>query len=207
MYCPPKHANKKEDFISYFNALGDKFIAGGDYNAKHTKWGSRLTTTKGKQLADAMEEKNLDFVSSGHPTYWPTDRKKVPDLLDFCVTKNIARTYLEAKDCYDLSSDHSPVMITLTANAINKKTFEHLTNRNTNWKLYKQLVEYNCNLTIPLKFKVDIDESIEVLTFIMKEAERESTNCPNRFKKKVNYTSKDIQKLVNEKRKIRRRWL
>ncbi len=76
VYCPPKHANKKIDFQNFFNTLGDKFIAGGDFNAKHIKWGSRLTSTKGKQLAEAMEENSLDFVSSGHPTYWPTDRKK-----------------------------------------------------------------------------------------------------------------------------------
>jgi hypothetical protein len=29
---------------SYYNSLGQRFLAGGDYNAKRPAWGSRLTT-------------------------------------------------------------------------------------------------------------------------------------------------------------------
>jgi len=43
VYCP-KHAVKSEQFWSYYAALGQRFLAGGDYNAKHSHWGSRLTT-------------------------------------------------------------------------------------------------------------------------------------------------------------------
>lgn len=34
IYCPPKHAIKKEHFESYFTTLGKRFLAAGDYNAK-----------------------------------------------------------------------------------------------------------------------------------------------------------------------------
>ncbi len=61
VYCPLKHANQKMDYSNFFNTLGDKFIAGGYYNAKHVEWGVRLTTTKGKQLCEAIDENNLDF--------------------------------------------------------------------------------------------------------------------------------------------------
>jgi len=56
--------------MQFFNTL-DYFIAAGDYNAKHTHWGSRLMTPKGKQLYNAIiQAKNvLDYVSSGRPTY------------------------------------------------------------------------------------------------------------------------------------------
>ncbi len=131
-YLPPKHANEKLDYMNYFNTLGDKFIAGGDYNAKHVKWGSRLSTTRWKQLSEAVEENNLDYWSSREPTYWPTDKKKIPDILDFCVTKNISRHYTKAENCYDLSSDHSPVIITLSANALKMPSQNHLTNKHTN---------------------------------------------------------------------------
>lgn len=42
VYCPPKHKIKKDYFIKFFKSLGNRFIAGGDYNAKHTFWGLRL---------------------------------------------------------------------------------------------------------------------------------------------------------------------
>jgi len=67
--------------MQFFNSLGDYFIAAGDYNAKHTQWGSRLVTPKEKQLYNAIiKVKNkLDYVSSGRPTYWPADPTKLPD--------------------------------------------------------------------------------------------------------------------------------
>ncbi|GBP05006.1 hypothetical protein EVAR_69710_1 [Eumeta japonica] len=33
----------------------------------------------------------LDIISSGEPTYWPSDRRKIPYVIDFGVTKNISR--------------------------------------------------------------------------------------------------------------------
>ncbi|MGR0227430.1 hypothetical protein, partial [Klebsiella pneumoniae] len=48
------------------------------------------------------------FYASGSPTYWPTDRNKIPDLIDFFVGKGISSGYIEIKNCDDLSSDHSP---------------------------------------------------------------------------------------------------
>lgn len=40
VYCPPKHAIKRQEFAEFFTELGTKFIAAGHYNAKHTYWGS-----------------------------------------------------------------------------------------------------------------------------------------------------------------------
>lgn len=115
VYCPLKHAIKKHQFVSYFKTLGGKFLAGGDFNSKHTHWGSRLISSKGKQLYEAMQKKHLDCLSSGQPTYWPTDRRKIPDLIDFCIIKGISRQHAQPKPCFNLSSDHSPIIITMCA--------------------------------------------------------------------------------------------
>jgi hypothetical protein len=48
IYCPPRHNQRKESYLNVLNKLGNKYVIGGDYNAKNTLWGSRLTTTKGK---------------------------------------------------------------------------------------------------------------------------------------------------------------
>jgi hypothetical protein len=50
IYCPPKHHNTYDDYDKYFKTLGNRFIAGGDCNTKNTLWGSRFTTTKGREL-------------------------------------------------------------------------------------------------------------------------------------------------------------
>jgi hypothetical protein len=43
----------------------------------------------------------------GRTTYWPFDRNKLPDQVDFCVTKGIPQDFAVTKSCIDLSSDHS----------------------------------------------------------------------------------------------------
>jgi hypothetical protein len=55
---PPKHAVKQEQLEDFYNTLGRWFIAGGDYNAKHTDWGSRLTTPRGCKVLKVMERNN-----------------------------------------------------------------------------------------------------------------------------------------------------
>jgi len=76
VYCPPKHATKQDEFEQYLKILGNRFIAGGDFNAKHPQWGSRLISPKGRELWEAMKHLNLEPMSTGEPTYWSTDRQK-----------------------------------------------------------------------------------------------------------------------------------
>jgi hypothetical protein len=49
VYCPPRHNIKEENFLEFFQTLGNKFIARGDFNSKNTLWGSCLTTTKAER--------------------------------------------------------------------------------------------------------------------------------------------------------------
>lgn len=59
---------------------------------------------------------------SSNLTYWSTDRRKIPDLIDFRITKNIRRETIAAAPCYRLFG-YSPVTIQL---------FEALTNKYIN---------------------------------------------------------------------------
>jgi len=38
---------------------------------------------KGNELFKAIEDMNLVILPTREPTYWPSDNKKIPDLLDF----------------------------------------------------------------------------------------------------------------------------
>jgi hypothetical protein len=75
---------------------------------------SRLITPRGREVHRTMERNNLKHLSTGEPTHWTSDRNELPDLVDFCVTKGIPQDFAVAKSCFDLSSDHSPVLVTLT---------------------------------------------------------------------------------------------
>lgn len=78
LYMPPRHNLKSENYTPFFKTLGSKFIAGGDYNAKHTDWGSRTITPKGRELNSTIRQLNLQVSSTGEPTYWPSDVNKKP---------------------------------------------------------------------------------------------------------------------------------
>ena len=59
IYSPPKHKIKRDKYIKFFKSLGERFIAGGDYNANHTVWGSGLISMKGRELLSAIFHLNL----------------------------------------------------------------------------------------------------------------------------------------------------
>ena len=72
-YCPPRYNLKAISFETFFFSLGKCFVVGGDFNNKHSLWGSRLDSTKGRELATVIRKHNYAILSTGTPTYWPTD--------------------------------------------------------------------------------------------------------------------------------------
>jgi hypothetical protein len=140
VYCPPKYLLKAPQFNSFFQTLGPCFIAGGDCNCKHTLWGSRLVTAKGRELSSVIHTKNYSFLSTGTPTYWPTAPNKLPDLLDFFITAKIPLFKTEIKPSYNLSSDHTPIITTISTTIIKRKSHSRLHNAYTNWQTYKTAI-------------------------------------------------------------------
>ena len=80
VYVPPRHKITSQMWEEYFQHLGDKYIAVGDYNSKHTLWRSRITTLRGRTLEKYIRNNNLNILSTGRPTYWPIELNKKPDL-------------------------------------------------------------------------------------------------------------------------------
>lgn len=90
VYCPPRFNITKVQFETLFSRLGPRYIIGGDCNAKHVTRRSKQTTTRGKQLHDAILSHNCHPVTTGKPTaYWPADRNRIPDLIQPMATLNI----------------------------------------------------------------------------------------------------------------------
>ena len=73
IYYPPQGGADEIKFIDFFRKLGNSLIVGGDYNAKHIHWGSRLTTQKGRALLNAINTIKAEVISTKKSTYWPTD--------------------------------------------------------------------------------------------------------------------------------------
>ena len=135
-----RHQDKKEQYEEFFKTLGSRFIAGGDFNAKHPFWGSLTINPKGRELIKCIQTKNLLHVSTGKPTYWPSDTNKFPDVIDFCVCKAIPSAIISSKSCLDLSSEHSPIIVSINANINMVTTRAKLHKERTNWALLISLI-------------------------------------------------------------------
>lgn len=205
LYCPPRYIIKNMEFKGLLNLLGDRFILGGDYNAKHIDWGSRLTSTRGRELRKAIKELGCHYFSTGKPTYWPTDTNKIPDLLDFYITKKVSPNFISVEDNVDFDSDHSAVILNIYEIIQRKMNKPSLTNKNTDWASFKKEIEKNINLKMKMRnedeLECGLDQFIKVIQNAAWNNTREYINKPvgNRYPKK-------ILDLINIKRQARRRW-
>lgn len=205
IYCPPKHNIKQQDFEHFLQTLGNKFIAGGDYNAKHTTWGSRIISSKGRELIATIRANNLNYISTGEPTYWPTDTGRIPDLLDFCIIKGLNTSQIRAESCLDLSSDHSPVIVTVYSQIIRKQKQPTLYSRKTNWDMFRHHLDERLTVNISLKTETQIEHAVENLTKSIQTAAWLATPDRN-----ATYINESCPVVVKEKialkRKLRKQW-
>lgn len=206
IYVPPRFTPKPEEFQHFFSTLGPRFIAGGDWNSKHTYWGSRLINPRGRNLYAATRTGSFTFMSTGEPTYWPTDHNRIPDLLDFYIGHGISDNYTHVEPDYDLSSDHSVVTLTLSTTVILKPTSVSLTSTKTNWDEFRRYIEENINLKTKLKTPQDIDDVVEYTTKLIQEAAQYATPPPPDNISRTTNIPKHISDLIAEKRRVRQHW-
>ena len=136
----------------------------------------------------------LSHISPGSPTYWPSDLNKIPDVIDFCGTKGVGNHAVTAESCLDLSSDHSPIILTMANQFKPTASKPFLHNIKTDWFQFRDLVENGINVNIPLRHLDDIECAIEDFNFIVQNAAWNSTANitikPNRKKKSGNKVDK-----------------
>lgn len=209
IYCPPRFSISSDIFDGFFQSLGRKFLAAGDYNAKHTHWGSRLVNPKGRQLYKCITSRRneLDYISPCQPTYWPHDRNKQPDLIDFGIIRGIKKANVSATTCLELSSDHSPVMYILDEKH-EVESPKSLTSKRTNWMKYKMYLSSHIPvLNKGIDNELDIENNVISFNCLLKEAAFHATPPPGEPQCHVHTTTnREIEYLVSEKRKARREW-
>ncbi|KAI4482417.1 hypothetical protein M0802_013740 [Mischocyttarus mexicanus] len=166
IYAPPKYKITNDQWNNFFKELGNKFFVAGDFNVKHPNWGSKTISPRGKTLDSYLTNANLDILTTGEPTYWPSAYSKTPDLFDFGVLKGFNLTHFKIKSSLELSSDHSPIIITYQKEPILYKKSPTLCNRSTNWMNFKEILESKLNYNIPLKTPLQIEKAANNLPAI-----------------------------------------
>lgn len=202
IYCPPRFRIDSHSFTNFFNGLGTHFLAGGDFNSKHPLWGSRLTTPRGRNLHESILNNRLITISPPTPTHWPSNPNHLPDLLDFFVSRGLNRVNKTVDSLLDLSSDHSPVLLSLDLSLNSAPKKPTLTPGLMNWPLFQETVSNDLNLNVPLKTQQDIESAVDLFTTIVQQAAWSSSfpSSKNNFEL---HCPLHIRRLIHEKRRWR----
>ncbi|CAG9138207.1 unnamed protein product, partial [Plutella xylostella] len=212
IYCPPtrKHKITATEFNNFFGTLGGRYIVGGDWNAKNTFWGSRLTVTRGRELKKSLDHNGLRVLTTCQPTYWPTDPNKLPDLLDFFTYKGLQSYYYKIESNFDSTSDHTSVITTMSITVIERSKKPYLYNNKTDWPGFQEYLLDHVDLKLPLKSEDDIDCATEYITSLIQQAawlstpDYEGPDSRNMLNK--NNLPLEAREMILEKRRLRRKW-
>lgn len=140
------------------------------------------------------------------PAIQPTDQQtKLKYLIDFCITKGISENYMECKDSLELSSDHTPVFVTLTCEIKNKPSKCVLHSGKTDWIYFRAVLNSSLQIKIALKTEVDIETAVEHFNLTVQKAAWESTPPHKIIDNKLTFPVTILAK-VSEKRQLRRQW-
>jgi hypothetical protein len=102
----------------------------------------------------------------------------MPDLLVFLVARGIPANYIQVESAFELSSDHSPVIATIGASAINKAAIPMTTTTHTNWDMFRAYINEHINLCLRIKECAELDEATQYFTTLLQEAAWHSTPPP-----------------------------
>jgi len=156
-------------------------------------------------LAKVIQAQNYSDLSTGSPTYWPTDAKKIPDLLDFFITNGISTTYADVQASYDITSDHTPIIVTISMTIVVRKPALLLHTSHTNWALYKTAVRDKVTTAMKLKTCEDIEIATSNFIGILRQAALAATPTRHPLQPVSNLPS-EIKRLVAIKRQARSKW-
>jgi hypothetical protein len=161
---------------------------------------------KNRNLLKALTQQNCNYLSTGVPTYWPTDPNKMADLLDFFINKGETPNYIQVEPNFELWSDHTPVIAALSSHIISKPASPTLTSKNTDWNSVRKYLEKNINLEIRIKEPNELDEAVQNFTTLTQQAAWHSTPVPTEKLKEMDNIPLYVEELGTEKRRARNRW-
>lgn len=148
----------------------------------------------------------MSFISPEKQTYWPAHATRSPDILDFYITSIPNGINKHITNLDDLSSDHSPLLLTLGGPIINIPN-SFLSSGTVNWKLFQNKLDESISLNFPLKCPIDVDIAVTTLTKSIQNAVSNSSYPTNKDQPK-SYTSLPpfLVNLIKAKRRARSLW-
>ena len=161
---------------------------------------------QGPHSFSAISGNNCTHYSIGEPTYWPTNPRRLFDLLDFFVARGMAADYVRVEPVYELSSDHSPIIATVDAHVLPRIPRPALTTQHNNWEEFRSCINAHITLTLRLKERRKLDNATHQFTTLLQKADWHPTPPSRAPAVPSSGTPLHIRDLVLENRRSRSRW-
>nr|CAD7434834.1 unnamed protein product [Timema monikensis] len=180
-------------------------LIGGDFNAKHPSWGSRIMCARGGLLRDVIDLHGLVAAGPPTPTHFPFNPGYLPDVLDFVVSRGIRRR-LVLKSLAELDSDHNPVLVNLGRAVSFIDPPEKPDLKRTDWDRFTNVLRERLGPTPTFRTAAEIDRGAEFITSAIKGSLEAST--PRHRPKRTPQASlpDSILRHVREKNRLRKAW-
>ena len=136
VYQRPSKPFEEADYDTLIGlAKSKKFIFGGDLNAKHTDWNSRLISLRGRKLARHVDRNKYAISAPDSPTCYPHQRNAKPDVLDIFL-HHMELPVLDVVTLEELNSDHNPVLFTVKCSM--QVQLKQISRLNVRWDVFRQ---------------------------------------------------------------------
>lgn len=199
-YCPTNCTPcfNKNKFLNLVDSVPEPMIFAGDFNAHHTSWGCNSVNSRGRDILECIEEKNLVLLNSGEVTTVGSLTWR-PNALDLTlVSPSLALSCDWSVHNDPLGSYHLPVIINVIVNNdIYNNNNIHLpiypNFKLVDWIMYEhnvdlQLSNFHLQNNTPL---VAYSAFCEILqSAIVNSLQRSSTPISSANNSHVNHTSR-----------------
>lgn len=208
VYCPTQSRRSNGSNVQLKNDIqklsrrNSSFVIAGDLNARHTAWGDSRCNSNGNVIVEDSEAGYYYPIHPDQPTF--ISRNGVGSKLDIFLT-NITDRFSIPQTITELSSDHLPVVAEIGAVVERRQVQLRRNYHRANWVQLQRFVESHLNENPALDSTEDIDQALQSIVDVIKEAE-------NRFVPLVPVTRKftvideNTKRIISLRNAMRRRY-
>lgn len=174
-------------------------IVGGDLNAKNQLWGCQHANNNGRDLHHTFNKLNITVHDPSQPAYYPEFFNHKRDVLDLFLTNFAAG--LDMQVLNDLSSDHMPVLATLSV-SIEPGI---VNTRHMDWTKFTDILKSKKLDELPMESTDNIENAINIFTHDVYDTYTEATKeTPG--SRKFHTLPQEIRLLIKHRNWMRKRY-
>ncbi|GFT55651.1 probable RNA-directed DNA polymerase from transposon X-element [Trichonephila clavipes] len=203
VYRPPRSPAPSliSDLLKIFRNRPECLVV-GDYNAKHRTWNQYVkANAAGNTLHKFVKNCGFTITAPADPTMISNRRNSRNSTLDFGVSCGLSDTH--AQSIFDLSSDHNPVIFTMTPNSSYKHAHNCCTF--TNWERYQNIL----SVTVPGNPRINdqngIEHAVNNLTHLIQDSINQSSKIKFLTHQPYSIPPQTRQR-IKEKNRLRKLW-